>query len=124
MGTGDDTFYSTTLVATNFFTDSDVTIFGARYSDADTSSTTQLNFSSSLRLDSQWRVNPRLIYQYRESENSSTLLPRLVVNYRATKALRFELDMGYETASTDSTLTDTTDNEDNYYIYFGYIYDF
>lgn len=127
VGTGDDTFYSTSLVATNFFTDSDVTIFGARYSDADTSNTTQLNFSSSLRFDSKWRVNPRLIYQYREGENSSTstsLLPRLVVNYRATKALRFELDMGYETTQTDSTLTNTTDNEENYYIYFGYIYDF
>lgn len=127
VGTGNDTFYSATLVATNFFTDSDLTIFGLRYSDADTSSTTQLNFSSNFRLDSQWRVSPRLIYQYRESENSSTrssLQPRLVVNYRATKALRLELDMGYEAASTDSTLTNTTDNEDNYYIYFGYIYDF
>lgn len=127
LGTGDDMFYNLSLVATNFFTDNDLTIFGIRYSDTDTSSTTQLNFSSNFNLASKWRINPRLVYEYRDNVNSSTRttwLPRLVMSYRATRNFKLELDTGYRTADTSSTDITTASSEEDFYLYFGYIYDF
>ena len=127
VGTGNDMFYSVALVATNFFTDSDLTIFNARYSDTDSSKTTQLGISSKYTYDSKWRFNPRLVFESQDRTNDTTRtiwLPRLVVDYRWLKNLKLELDTGYRTADTSSTNVLAASSEEDFYIYLGYIYDF
>ena len=126
-GTGNDMFYSVSLVATNFFTDSDLTIFSARYNDTDASKTSQLGISSKYTYNSKWRINPRLIYEYQDRTNDTNRtiwLPRLVVDYRWTKSLKLELDTGYRTADTSSSNVLAASTEEDFYIYLGYIYDF
>jgi hypothetical protein len=125
QGTGTESFYNTNLVINNFFTDNDITIFGARYSDTSTSNVIQLNFSSNFTFSREWRVNPRLIVDKRDNDNGTsrtTFKPRLILNYRPSRALKYELDMGYEDAETEATAGTTS--ESNFYIFFGYIYDF
>lgn len=128
VATGNDLFYNLSLVATNFFTDNDLTIFGLRYSDTDFYQTTQVNFSSNFNFSRDLRINPRLVYEVRDSTvNSSTRtvwLPRLVANYRVTRNFKLELDTGYRTADTTATTTTTASTEEDFYFYFGYIYDF
>lgn len=125
QGTGTESFYNTSLVINNFFTDNDITIFGARYIDASTSDVIQLNFSSNFNLSRKWRVNPRMIIDSRDNTNGSTrttFKPRVIVNYRPSRSLKYELDLGYEDAETEGTTTTTT--ETNFYVFLGYIYDF
>jgi tetratricopeptide (TPR) repeat protein len=124
-GTDVETFYNTTLVINNFFTDSDITIFGIRYLDATQSNITQLNFSSNFRISKTWRVNPRLIIDNRDNDSGSTRTtykPRLIINYRPSRNIKYELDMGYEDSQTQATAGTTTEN--NFYIFMGYIYNF
>jgi hypothetical protein len=125
QGTGVEYFYNTTLVINNFFSSNDTTIFGARYSDTSTSSVVQFNFSGNFNLSRKWRINPRMIIDTRDNDTGSTRTtykPRLILNYRPSRALKYELDMGYEDAETEATTGTTT--ESTFYIYLGYIYDF
>jgi len=127
IGFGDDMFYNLSLVATNFFTDSDLTIFGVRYNNNDLYSTTQVNFSSNFNISRDFRINPRLAYEYRDNANNSNRtvwLPRLVSSYRVTRNFKLELDTGYRTADTSSTTLTPASTEEEFYFYFGYIYDF
>ena len=123
--TGTEYFYNTNLVINNFFTANDITIFGARYSNASTSDIIQLNFSSNFNLSKTWRINPRLIVDSRDNSGGSTRTtykPRLIVHYRPSRTVKYELDMGYEDAETTSTTG--TNTETNLYVFLGYIYDF
>jgi hypothetical protein len=123
--TGVEAVYNTTLVINNFFTDNDITIFGARYMDLSTTSIAQLNFSTNFNLSKAWRLNPRLVIDSRDNINGTsrtTLKPRILVNYRPARSFKLELDMGYETAETEGA--GTTLNDEIFYAYFGYIYDF
>ena len=46
------------------------------------------------------------------------------MSYRATRSFKLELDTGYRTADTSSTNITTASSEEDFYLYFGYIYDF
>lgn len=125
QGTGAEMFYGTNLVITNFFTGNDTTIFGLRYSDTATSSITQFNYSTNFNVSKKWRINPRLVVDSRDNNNNSTratIRPRLIVNYRPSRSIKYELDLGYENAETTSSVATTT--ESSFYVFFGYIYDF
>lgn len=124
-GTGIETLFNTALVINNFFTDNDITIFGARYMDLSTAEIVQLNFSSNFNLSKAWRLNPRLVLDSRDNVNGTsrtTVKPRLIINYRPVRSFKLELDMGYEVAETEGA--GNTINDDVFYAYFGYIYDF
>jgi hypothetical protein len=124
-GTNTETFYHTSLVISQFFSSSDITIFGARYGDATTSKIIQLNFSSNFNLQRKWRINPRLVYDHRNNSNGTsrtTWKPRLILSYRSSRSLKYEMDLGYETAETTSATT--SDKENNLYVFIGYLYDF
>jgi len=125
QATGTEYFYNTNLVINNFFSNSDITIFGARYSNASNSDIIQLNFSGNFSVSKEWRVNPRLVVDTRDNINGTTRTtyrPRLIVHYRPSRTLKYEFDMGYENAESDSTAGTTS--ETNLFIFFGYIYDF
>lgn len=125
QGTGTESFYNTSLVINNFFTSNDITIFGARYIDAATADVIQLNFSGNFNISKKWRVNPRFIADFRDNASGSSRTsykPRVIANYRPSRSLKYELDIGYEDAETEGMIATTT--ESSLYIFIGYIYDF
>jgi len=124
-GTGTESFYNTSLVINNFFTSNDITIFGARYIDASTANVIQLNFSGNFNISKKWRANPRFIADFRDNANGSSrtsFKPRVIVNYRPSRSLKYELDLGYDDAETEGVTVTTS--ESSLYIFIGYIYDF
>ena len=124
-GTDTEIYYNINLIINNLFTDSDVSILGLRYNDATTADITQLSISSNISYDRKWRISPRLIIDYRDNVNGTsrtTLKPRLLVNYRASRAWKYELDLGFEDTESEGALA--TQSENAFYISLGYIYDF
>lgn len=125
--TGTDTEYylNLALLANGLFTDNDITILGMQYNAATTSDTRTLNFSSRFNINQQWRINPRFNISWRENDNGSertTYKPRLLVNYRSKRNLKYDFELGYEYSETQSGAINTED--ENYYVYLGYIFDF
>ena len=123
--TGNQYYYNLNLVATNLITSNDLSILGFRYNSDQTSRSTSANFSSRIGINKNWRVNPRMTIEVRDSDNGlkrTAYRPRVVIQDRVTRTWRFELEFGYEYATTEASAGTTT--EKNYYGYFGYIHDF
>ena len=117
-------FFNTTLVVSNFLTQSDTTIFGLRYTEATTSDILQFNISSNINFGKKWRVNPRLITDIRDNINGSsrtTYKPKMIIHYRPSRSIKYEFEMGYEEANTKNTLSES---ETHLFAFIGYIYDF
>ncbi|HKK05327.1 MAG TPA: SPOR domain-containing protein [Gammaproteobacteria bacterium] len=123
--TGDQTFYSTQLVATDFFKQGDITILGLRYSDTGTVKTVSLLGNTRLPFGSKWRVNPRLRVDRQERSAGGTVVlvsPTIRVDYRFRRHLNFELESGYRWYN-DSMLSSANDQR-SYYLSVGYRWDF
>lgn len=131
QATGNQYYYNLSLIGMNMLSSRDVTILGLRYNTDISSHTVSTNFSSRLTLNKQWRLNPRLSIAWRSNDDGSkrlTYTPRFIVDYRAARTWRFEMELGYQKAKTSGiqtgTATTTTSTTENYYIYLGYIHDF
>lgn len=123
--TGNQYYYNLTLVARNFITKHDISIMGFRYISDVASRSTSANISSRFNITKNWRLNPRMTVEYRKSENGSsrtTYRPRIVIQDRAARNWRLELEFGYEYAATKASTGSFT--EKSYYGYLGYTHDF
>jgi tetratricopeptide (TPR) repeat protein len=129
-GTGTQYYYNLSLIGMNMLSKSDVTILGMRYNTDVTSHTIMANFSSRLNLNKKWRVNPRMSIGWRDNDDGSkriTYTPRIITDYRGGRRWRYELELGYQKATTSniqSVNVSSTSSTENYYIYLGYIHDF
>jgi len=118
-------YYNLALVGTNMLSSNDVSIAGLRYNTDVTSHTISANFSTRLNSGKKWRFNPRMSIDWRSNDDGTkrtTYTPRLVLQYRATRTWRFEMEFGYQKTVSDPPTTNFSDQ--NYYGYFGYIHDF
>lgn len=125
-GTDTEFYYSVQLIGNGILFADDVTLFGLRYSDATTSKTSSLSFSTRTSMGADWKINPRFYIDKQElADGTERLLlkPYLKFDYRATKALKFEIELGYEHVDSTGGLNGDT-SESNQYIFIGYIYDF
>jgi len=125
QGTGTLFYYNLALVGTNMVSSNDVSIAGLRYNTDITSHTISANFSTRLNLSKTWRINPRMSIDWRSNDDGSkrtTYTPRLVLQYRAARTWRFEMEFGYQKTVSNPSTTNFSDQ--NYYGYFGYIHDF
>jgi tetratricopeptide (TPR) repeat protein len=123
--TGNQYYYNINLIANNFLTNNDLSIMGLRYYTDITSRTTSANFSSRFNLNKNWRLNPRMAIELRDINGGSkrtTYLPRVVIQDRAARNWRFEMEFGYEYSTTSAATGNTT--EKSYYGYLGYTHDF
>jgi hypothetical protein len=115
-------YFSTTLVASSLFTEGDVTMFGLRYSDSDSTQVLSLNVDSRFPIGQHWRINPRLRVDQRRilSDDSNELLytPGIRVQYRRSRRLRFELEAGKQFASRD--VVGTNIDRESYFFNLGY----
>jgi hypothetical protein len=97
-GTGVQTYYSTSLVASSLFGGGDVSVFNVRYGDSDEFTTAQLAWDLRFPVGRRLRVNPRLRLAFWESvatgRRRETITPSLRLLMTAARRYRFELEVG------------------------------
>ncbi|MEJ2142868.1 MAG: SPOR domain-containing protein [Gammaproteobacteria bacterium] len=123
--TGTEYYTSVQLIANNFFSDNDTTVFGLRYGDASTSESSAFTLSTRLSPSPEWRIYPRLTIDKRKSDSGiekTTYKPLVKFDYRYKRNVKFRMELGYDDATIQTDLTE--EKEQTRYIYAGYIYDF
>ena len=115
-------YYSGTLVASSLLKEGDVSIFSLRYSDSDTTKVVAVTLDSRFPIGSKWRINPRLRVDRRESVRSSTYewlyTPGLRINYRLTRKMRFDLEIGKQFSQRETPIVNL--DRESYFFNIGY----
>jgi hypothetical protein len=115
-------YVSATLIASSLFTEGDVTMFGLRYSSSNSSQVTSLNIDSRFPIGAHWRINPRLRVDNRHilSDSSDEWLytPGLRIQYRRSRKLRIELEVGKQFSQRELAGTDL--DRESYFLNLGY----
>ena len=125
-GTGNEYFLSSQIIGSSLLKEGDIAILGVRYSDTDSSKTTALNLNTRYPINRDWRINPRLRFDYRTNKDSrgtqSTIRPSFRMDYRWKRRVRFEFEAGGEWSNEN--LSDQTDKTSAYFFNSGYRIDF
>jgi hypothetical protein len=115
-------YASATLIASSLFREGDVTMFGVRYSESESSQVTSLTLDSRFPIGNRWRINPRLRMDYRKilSDSSDEWLytPGVRIQYRRSRKLRVELEAGKQ--FSQRALVDTDLDRESYFVNLGY----
>ena len=115
-------YYSTSLIASSLFKEGDVTIFGARYSDSDTTKVVSLTVDSRYPIGRTWRINPRLRVDRRQRLADSSYewlyTPGLRIQYRRSQKLRVDLEVGKQFSQRETV--DMNLDRESYFINLGY----
>jgi tetratricopeptide (TPR) repeat protein len=115
-------YYSVDLIASSLFTERDVTIFGLRFSESDTTDVYSLNIDSRFRIGRSWRISPRLRVDYRQINSDASeqwiYTPGLRLEYRWGKKVRIELMAGKQFSVRE--MTDVDQDRESYYVSAGY----
>ncbi|MFA5939615.1 MAG: tetratricopeptide repeat protein [Sinimarinibacterium sp.] len=122
---GPDTYYNLQLIGTELIANSDLGVFGVRYTDATTytgvSGLLNYRYRSSADID----INPRLRVDRRNTRSDQTLwvyAPGLRTVWNTRRAWTLELELSAELS--DQKFLETTDKTKLYFAYLGYRYDF
>jgi len=124
-GTGNEYFYNLQLIGSSLLQPGDINILGFRFSDTSTSNIYTLSADSRFPVTNNFRINPRVRYDYRDNDDNttqSTILPSIRLDYRWHRLYRFELEAGREW--TTRNLQDGTGDFRSYFISVGYRADF
>jgi len=125
-GTGNEYFLSSQIIGNSLIKEGDIAILGVRYSDTDSYQTTALNLNTRYPINRDWRINPRLQFDYRTNNQSSgtqsTIRPSIRMDYRWKRRIRFEFEAGGEWSN--EKLSDQTDKTSAYFFNSGYRLDF
>jgi len=123
---GTQLYYSANFIGYSLFKEGDSSIFGMRYIDSDTSTTSTLSFDSRHPLSNKFRINPRIIVSMRESTINEAdrwlARPSLRFLYRLGRHYQLDFEFGGEWSSTDSSVQ--TIDTSSYFLYLGYRADF
>ena len=115
-------YMSATLIASSLFKEGDVTMFGVRYSESESSQVTSLTLDSRFPVGARWRVNPRLRVDYRKIRSDSSdewlYTPGVRIQYRRSRMLRVELEAGKQFSQRELIGTDI--DRESYFINLGY----
>ncbi|NOX69785.1 MAG: hypothetical protein GXP15_11405 [Gammaproteobacteria bacterium] len=115
-------YYSADMVASSLIAQGDVTIFGVRYADSDSTKVWSLNLDTRFPLGRSLRINPRMRVDYRQikSDLSSEwiLTPGLRLQYRWGRKVRLEFEAGKRFANR--TFAESDIKRQSYFINFGY----
>jgi len=124
-GTGYEYFYDLQLIGNNLFDKDDLSILGLRYSDTDNASTTTLSVDTRFPVTPMFRVNPRVLLDYRSLRPSGdqwTLSPSVRLDYQWRRSRHLELDAGAEWSTRN--LSNGNEDSSAYFINAGYRIDF
>jgi len=115
-------YYSTDLVASSLIKQGDVSIFGIRYADSDTTQVWSLNLDTRFPIGRAFRINPRLRVDKRfiKSDESDEWIytPGIRMQYRWGRSLRLQLEAGKRFAFRE--MADTDLDRESYFVNFGY----
>ena len=115
-------YYSTSLIASSLLKEGDVTIFGARYSDSDTTRVISLTVDSRYPIGRTWRLNPRLRVDRRQRLADASYewlyTPGLRIQYRRSQRLRIEFEAGKQFSQRETADVDL--DRESYFINLGY----
>jgi len=115
-------YYSADMVASSLIAQGDVTIFGMRYADSDSTEVWSWNLDTRFPVGRSLRINPRLRVDYRQIKsdlsNEWIYTPGLRLQYRWGRKIRLEFEAGKQFASR--AFTDTNMKRESYFINFGY----
>jgi hypothetical protein len=96
--TGNEFFYGVQLIGSDLFKQGDVSVAGLRYTDGDNFNVLSLDLNTRFPVRTDWRLNPRLIFDYEPGgegdDRDLRARPRLRIEYRWRKRHRFELEGG------------------------------
>jgi len=122
---GPESSYSVQYIASNYFIERDIHIFGGRFSNGAGRSQTSLFLRSRFPYDEQWYIGPRIQLDttQNDTDNSKVTHPSAAVkvDYRWKKQVSFEAEIGYD---LDRYSGGTNLNSSRTTIYFGYDVDF
>jgi hypothetical protein len=109
-GTGQQVYYSGTLVASSLFGDKDVNVLNLRYGEAPDFTTTFLTWDTRVPIGARLRINPRVRLGVWESTASGirreTVTPSLRLLWSAPRRYRLELEFGRENLVRTSSSTE------------------
>jgi len=115
-------YYSTDLVVSSLFTENDVTIFGLRYAESNSTDVLSANLDTRFRIGRRWRISPRLRVDYREirSDQSTQWIysPGIRLHYRHDQRFRFELEAGTQFSNREMAGEDQ--ERKSYFVNAGY----
>lgn len=99
-GTGNEVFYNLQLVGSSLIKSGDTAIVGIRYADTKVYNGAGFSLDTRYPINRDWRVNPRLRFDYRENSNDDSkqwlYRPEIRTDYRLRKHFRFEFELGGE----------------------------
>lgn len=121
-GTGQQLFYSTSLVSTSLFKTGDVNVLSLRFGDSDTFETRLLTWDMRIPIGRRIRINPRIrlavwrgLLDGRERETVSPTL-RLLVSTRNRYRIELEVGSSRQMRTDSSGTSEATSN----FVNFGY----
>jgi hypothetical protein len=124
--TGNEYSYALGFIRQNLFMQNDQNIVNLRISELAEADIILLNLSSILRLDQNWRLNPKLRYDvrdYNDGRSSTAIRPAFSIKNRLNRYWQFEFELAYEDKAIDIPGS-PGNNETNTLIYAGYILSF
>ena len=123
--TGTDYFISAQLVGNNLLLPRDTGVLGLRYLDTRLSDTWSIIANSRFPITRDWRINPRLQFDVRNSSDGRTqnkIRAILKTDYRYLNKARFDFEIGYDDTSEDGN--GQTLGTNNLFFTIGYRLDF
>jgi len=122
---GPDYYFGVTFIGSNLFSKRDTNIMSLRQSTG-TNKSSSIDLRSQFNMSKRWRVRPRIRYDVRKRTTSGTksqsILPSARFDFRFTRALQFQFELGYDYIST--TENGITTSSSDYAIDLSYIFDF
>jgi len=104
--TGTDYFIGTQLVGNNLLVERDTGVLGIRYSNTEPSSIISLIANSRFPINRDWRINPRLQFDFRNLSGSrSQQKVRAIIrtDYTYINKVRFDFEIGYDQTEEDNS---------------------
>ncbi len=119
-------YYSGDLVISGLFAENDVSIFGVRYAESDTTDVLSAHLDARFQLGRRWRVSPRLRVDHRQIKTDDSIqwiyTPGLRVQYRHNRGFRLEFEGG--TQLSDRAMLDQDQTRKSYFVNVGYQWHF
>jgi len=107
-----DYYYNLQMIGNSLVKEGDLAIFSLRYDDTERSNTIYLTADGRYPITRDFRINPRLRWDFRDSQNGvkrTRWSPIIRFDYRITRRLRFEFDLGAEATRQEIANGDVTE---------------
>ena len=114
------------MIGNSLVKEGDLASIGVRYADVTSYDSYSATLNTRFPFGEHWRINPKLYVDYREhkveDEQQWTMQPSLRIDFFINRALRFEVEGGYEWSS--ERIDGVDEDSKGYFFSVGYRWDF